>query len=208
MLPHHFSHQSRLETPISNPSQLDSKSLAVLCILSWWVSSFLTVMKRNFFFPPLSEGRSTNKWEECVEILGLLPVKHEVCRDYFARLYSLCLDPLQALPLLHIFLALFLSSHPLICGFSRSCLFLSYYGLYFFPVSPNHSKMPSRSSRPCLYPLYPIHAMYVFLMEMALICTYSLLHTTAVLLTWGILWDFLCPVLIIESQKVLGRKGP
>lgn len=47
--------------------------------------------EKDFFFPPLSEGRSTNKWEECVEILGLLPVKHEVCRDYFARLYSLCL---------------------------------------------------------------------------------------------------------------------
>lgn len=50
MLPHLFSHQSRLETPISTLSQLDSKSLAVLCILSWWVSSFLTVMKRNLFF--------------------------------------------------------------------------------------------------------------------------------------------------------------
>lgn len=88
-----------------------------------------------------------------------------------------------ALLLHHILLPLFLSFHSLICGFSRSCLFLSYHGHYFFPVSPHHSKVPSKSSSLCLPPLYSVHAMYAFLMEVALLRTYSLLHTTAVVLT-------------------------
>lgn len=126
------------------------------------------VMKRNLpFFPFLkAEAGWGNKtvyrsWE-CYQVQHVgVPLHLE------RQLYTVWGDPLQALPLHHILLALFQSSDPLICGFLRSCLLPSFYGLFSQFLLPS-ANCPLNLLAHVSLPTLPPNVMYAPLMEVAL----------------------------------------